>query len=172
MFYSSLPPKNLEWANPKPPNSQDFLRLDFQKDWDVEMMEFFPFFSPFQQENVERVGQAIPVLWRPWKASAGTAFPNPGMGLGLGGIWGERKWIKKYKNVEFRDNESQILPPGPREQLLYLPCIYRNTGIDIPDFLATVDVDPNSPHYCQVRKSGKIWENPWKSRRIWDPKSP
>ncbi|XP_053822756.1 methanethiol oxidase-like isoform X2 [Vidua chalybeata] len=39
---------------------------------------------------------------------------------------------------------------GPREQLLYLPCVYRNTGIGIPDFLATVDVDPKSPQYCQV----------------------
>nr|XP_041577117.1 methanethiol oxidase isoform X3 [Taeniopygia guttata] len=39
---------------------------------------------------------------------------------------------------------------GPREQLLYLPCIYQNTGISIPDFLATVDVDPKSPRYCQV----------------------
>ncbi|XP_058716350.1 methanethiol oxidase-like isoform X1 [Poecile atricapillus] len=39
---------------------------------------------------------------------------------------------------------------GPRERLLYLPCIYRNTGINIPDFLATVDVDPQSPQYCQV----------------------
>ncbi|NWI35557.1 SBP1 oxidase, partial [Picathartes gymnocephalus] len=39
---------------------------------------------------------------------------------------------------------------GPREQLLYVPCIYRNTGIAIPDFLATVDVDPKSPQYCQV----------------------
>ncbi|KAM7028816.1 methanethiol oxidase-like isoform 2-T3 [Acridotheres tristis] len=39
---------------------------------------------------------------------------------------------------------------GPRERLLYLPCIYRNTGIGIPDFLATVDVDPQSPRYCQV----------------------
>ncbi|XP_017694993.1 PREDICTED: selenium-binding protein 1 [Lepidothrix coronata] len=39
---------------------------------------------------------------------------------------------------------------GPREELLYLPCIYRNTGIQKPDYLATVDVDPKSPHYCQV----------------------
>ncbi|XP_009083029.1 PREDICTED: selenium-binding protein 1 [Acanthisitta chloris] len=39
---------------------------------------------------------------------------------------------------------------GPREQILYLPCIYRNTGIEKPDYLATVDVDPKSPHYCQV----------------------
>ncbi|XP_039909974.1 methanethiol oxidase [Hirundo rustica] len=39
---------------------------------------------------------------------------------------------------------------GPREELLYVPCIYRNTGIGLPDFLATVDVDPNSPQYCQV----------------------
>lgn len=39
---------------------------------------------------------------------------------------------------------------GPREEILYLPCIYRNTGIEKPDYLATVDVDPKSPHYCQV----------------------
>lgn len=45
------------------------------------------------------------------------------------------------------------LPPGPREEILYLPCIYRNTGIEAPDYLATVDVDPKSPQYCQVRCS-------------------
>ncbi|XP_057244814.1 methanethiol oxidase-like [Malurus melanocephalus] len=40
--------------------------------------------------------------------------------------------------------------PGPREEIIYVPCIYRNTGRKIPDFLATVDVDPKSPQYCQV----------------------
>uniref|UniRef100_F7DAQ6 Methanethiol oxidase n=1 Tax=Monodelphis domestica TaxID=13616 RepID=F7DAQ6_MONDO len=39
---------------------------------------------------------------------------------------------------------------GPREELLYLPCIYRNTGTEAPDYLATVDVDPKSPYYSQV----------------------
>ncbi|ERE90757.1 selenium-binding protein 1 [Cricetulus griseus] len=39
---------------------------------------------------------------------------------------------------------------GPREEIVYLPCIYRNTGIEAPDYLATVDVDPNSPQYSQV----------------------
>lgn len=42
-------------------------------------------------------------------------------------------------------------PPGPREEIVYLPCIYRNTGIEAPDYLATVDIDPKSPQYCQVR---------------------
>ncbi|NXK43284.1 SBP1A oxidase, partial [Piprites chloris] len=46
--------------------------------------------------------------------------------------------------------KGNFVPPGPRERLLYLPCIYRNTGIQKPDYLATVDVDPKSPHYCQV----------------------
>lgn len=40
---------------------------------------------------------------------------------------------------------------GPREELVYLPCIYRNTGIEAPDYLATVDVNPKSPQYSQVR---------------------
>ncbi|NXV05362.1 SBP1A oxidase, partial [Cettia cetti] len=39
---------------------------------------------------------------------------------------------------------------GPREEIIYIPCIYRNTGKKIPDFLATVDVDPKSPTYSQV----------------------
>lgn len=33
---------------------------------------------------------------------------------------------------------------------MYLPCIYRNTGILKPDYLATVDVEPGSPTYSQV----------------------
>lgn len=44
-------------------------------------------------------------------------------------------------------------PSGPREEIVYLPCIYRNTGIEAPDYLATVDIDPKSPQYCQVRWS-------------------
>ncbi|CAM9983157.1 unnamed protein product [Lampetra fluviatilis] len=39
---------------------------------------------------------------------------------------------------------------GPREEIVYVPCIYRNTGVDKPDYLSTVDVDPDSPTYCQV----------------------
>ncbi|XP_029360968.1 methanethiol oxidase isoform X1 [Echeneis naucrates] len=39
---------------------------------------------------------------------------------------------------------------GPREQIVYLPCIYRNTDILKPDYLATVDVDASSSTYCQV----------------------
>ncbi|XP_012585450.1 PREDICTED: selenium-binding protein 1 [Condylura cristata] len=39
---------------------------------------------------------------------------------------------------------------GPREEIVYLPCIYRNTATEAPDYLATVDVDPKSPQYCQV----------------------
>uniref|UniRef100_A0A8D1R941 Methanethiol oxidase n=1 Tax=Sus scrofa TaxID=9823 RepID=A0A8D1R941_PIG len=43
-----------------------------------------------------------------------------------------------------------LYPPGPREEIVYLPCIYRNTSTEAPDYLATVDVDPKSPQYCQV----------------------
>jgi len=39
---------------------------------------------------------------------------------------------------------------GPREQIVYLPCIYNNTGKKKPDYLCTVDVDPKSPTYSQV----------------------
>ncbi|KAJ6866464.1 selenium-binding protein 1-like [Populus alba x Populus x berolinensis] len=39
---------------------------------------------------------------------------------------------------------------GPRESLLYVTCVYSGTGIEKPDYLATVDVDPNSPTYSKV----------------------
>uniref|UniRef100_A0A8C3ART5 Methanethiol oxidase n=1 Tax=Cyclopterus lumpus TaxID=8103 RepID=A0A8C3ART5_CYCLU len=39
---------------------------------------------------------------------------------------------------------------GRREQIVYLPCIYRNTDIMKPDYLATVDVDPESSTFTQV----------------------
>ena len=44
---------------------------------------------------------------------------------------------------------------GPRETLVYLPCIHTNTGIDKPDYLATVDVNPRSKTYSKV--SWLIW---------------
>ncbi|XP_066465081.1 methanethiol oxidase-like isoform X3 [Eleutherodactylus coqui] len=39
---------------------------------------------------------------------------------------------------------------GPREELIYVPCIYHNTGLNKPDYLATVDVNRKSAHYSQV----------------------
>ncbi|KAB2092330.1 hypothetical protein E1A91_A02G024300v1 [Gossypium mustelinum] len=50
---------------------------------------------------------------------------------------------------------------GPKEALLYVTCVYNGfyngfvcihagTGREKPDFLATVDVDPNSPTYSKV----------------------
>ncbi|NWH96767.1 SBP1 oxidase, partial [Tichodroma muraria] len=38
----------------------------------------------------------------------------------------------------------------PREEVAYVTCTYRCTGIDQPDFLATVDLNPRSCHYGQV----------------------
>lgn len=37
-----------------------------------------------------------------------------------------------------------------REKLLYTIALYTGTGIEAPDYLATVDVDPASPTYSQV----------------------
>jgi selenium-binding protein 1 len=36
------------------------------------------------------------------------------------------------------------------EKILYAIALYTGTGIEEPDYLATVDVDPNSPTYSQV----------------------
>jgi selenium-binding protein 1 len=40
---------------------------------------------------------------------------------------------------------------SPRETLAYVVGVYAGTGVKQPDFLATVDVDPASPTYSQVR---------------------
>jgi len=39
---------------------------------------------------------------------------------------------------------------APREKILYTIAIYVGTGIQKPDYLATVDADPDSPTYSQV----------------------
>ncbi|TJX40034.1 MAG: selenium-binding protein, partial [Mesorhizobium sp.] len=39
---------------------------------------------------------------------------------------------------------------APREKLLYTIAIYTGTGIQKPDYLCTIDVDPQSPTYSQV----------------------
>ena len=39
---------------------------------------------------------------------------------------------------------------APREQLLYTVALYTGTGIQQPDYLATIDADPESPTYSQV----------------------
>lgn len=39
---------------------------------------------------------------------------------------------------------------GPPEKLIYVTALYSGTGREQPDYLATVDVDPNSPTYSSV----------------------
>ena len=39
---------------------------------------------------------------------------------------------------------------APTEKILYTIAIYTGTGIQKPDYLATVDVDPDSPNYSKV----------------------
>lgn len=40
---------------------------------------------------------------------------------------------------------------GPKEKLLYTVTVQPNLDAPHGDYLATVDVDPESPTYCQVR---------------------
>jgi len=41
---------------------------------------------------------------------------------------------------------EEAMKAGP-EKVLYTIALYDGTGIQEPDYLATVDVDPNSPTY-------------------------
>lgn len=44
----------------------------------------------------------------------------------------------------------QAAMQADREKLLYSIALYTGTGIEQPDYLATIDVDPDSPTYSQV----------------------
>ena len=46
-------------------------------------------------------------------------------------------------------NPSEAIK-APSEKLLYTIAIYTGTGIQKPDYLATVDVDSESPTYSKV----------------------
>lgn len=46
---------------------------------------------------------------------------------------------------------------GPREKLLYVIGVH--TDPEKTDVLCTVDVDPDSPTYCQVREAQLDWWN-------------
>ena len=55
-----------------------------------------------------------------------------------------------------RPQDAINLPP--REKIVYTICIYTGTGIEKPDYLATVDVDEQSPTYGQVIHRTQIGE--------------
>jgi len=44
----------------------------------------------------------------------------------------------------------EAMKTGPREKIIYVPALYAGTKIKKPDYLATVDVDPNSPDYSKI----------------------
>ncbi|KAL5668970.1 hypothetical protein ACJX0J_021191, partial [Zea mays] len=44
----------------------------------------------------------------------------------------------------------EAMEKGPREKLVYVTCVYNGTGINKPDYLVTVDLDPSSPTYSKV----------------------
>ncbi|XP_058016688.1 methanethiol oxidase-like isoform X2 [Ahaetulla prasina] len=46
---------------------------------------------------------------------------------------------------------------GPQEKLMYVLCVLTGTGTQMPDYLATVDVDPKSPTYCQVIEPREVF---------------
>lgn len=46
---------------------------------------------------------------------------------------------------------------GPREELIYVVCIQPKQTQEKTDLLATVDVDPSSPTYCQVNYYLYLW---------------
>ena len=37
-----------------------------------------------------------------------------------------------------------------RDKILYAAALYTGSGIEEPDYLATIDVDPESPTYSQI----------------------
>src|SRR6204780_5540027 len=44
----------------------------------------------------------------------------------------------------------QVAREQPAEKLIYVAALYEGTGIDKPDFIAVVDVDPESSTYGEI----------------------
>ena len=44
----------------------------------------------------------------------------------------------------------EVARQQPPEQFAYVACLYVGTGIERPDFIAVVDVDPGSTTYGQI----------------------
>ena len=57
--------------------------------------------------------------------------------------------------AQFKSGTFSILSPNPTRKVLqlhghFILVFYRNTPIKEPDYLATIDMDENSPTFCQV----------------------
>ena len=47
---------------------------------------------------------------------------------------------------------KEAIEKGPKEKLLYVVTVQPNLDEPHGDYLSTIDVDPDSPTYCQVAK--------------------
>ncbi|GAB3669785.1 selenium-binding protein SBP56-related protein [Halopiger thermotolerans] len=48
------------------------------------------------------------------------------------------------------DTPQAAIEQSARERIAYVPALYVGTDVDVPDMLTVVDVDPDSPTYCEV----------------------
>lgn len=84
----------------------------------------------------------------------------PARGLGPAGGSGEAS-LSPHPHPPRRagpgaSRASSFVPAAPREEVAYVTCTYRETCIEQPDFLATVDLNPRSPSYGQVPASALL----------------
>ena len=76
-------------------------------------------------------------------------------GAAVGATWAGRSLLAGLSNEEAGACCATYASPqeamqAPREKLLYATALYVGTKVDKPDYLATVDVDPESKTYAQV----------------------
>ncbi|CAI5465165.1 unnamed protein product [Closterium sp. Yama58-4] len=100
-----------------------------------------------QAPSSSRVGLATPA-----SLSRGTAAPVPSLAQTVMG--GGKSGADAAAGSCCGKGPGYVSPlkamEGPREKLLYTTGIYTGTGIEKPDFLATIDVDPESESFGQV----------------------
>lgn len=72
-------------------------------------------------------------------AAALSSFPNIGLADDEEAVCCDRTWATPADAMK-----------SPAETLAYVPCIRTGTGVDLPDYLATIDVDPKSSTYGTV----------------------
>uniref|UniRef100_A0A669QUS6 Methanethiol oxidase n=1 Tax=Phasianus colchicus TaxID=9054 RepID=A0A669QUS6_PHACC len=87
-----------------------------------------------------------------WKGPLMVILSHPAMSRDTtapsGALRCTRPWCLQGWGTSTSPCNLFLIPP--KEELAYVTCTYRETCINQPDFLATIDLNPRSPHYCQV----------------------
>lgn len=88
--------------------------------------------------------------------------PSLGLGSRIRKSW--MLMLNMYIIKDIKIIADNVLRSGHTEKILYVPCIV--PGKDRPDYLATIDVDPESKNFAKVKRIVMIFLHRTKGTQI------